>query len=417
MTDSTYISADPLYLTALASLSGGPTPTAKVPPKGSIAVLPFSNLSGDQEQEYFVDGLTEDIITDLSNEPGMFVIARNTSLSYKGKATDVRRIAFDLGVQHILEGSVRKSAQRLRINVQLSNALDGRQLWAERFDRDIADIFALQDEVTRKIVTSISGRLAEQTSEKQRPSNLEAYDLNLRFRNLWGISRVEGLSSIAIMKEVLLLEPDYAIAHAELGLAMEVDWLVWSGPEQPNRSGADYHTKRAVELTPRDSQVLFRRGWVALSQGNYAESQTHFESALANNANDADSWLGSADLHFLTGNLDASVEACANALRLNPRPPAWYYLIVGSALVGAHKYQEAVDVLGPIIDKNGASRRFLAVALAKLGRTEDARNQASLFHELAPKWSAKAHTDKRAFKFEKDRDWWRQAYVEAGLPE
>ncbi len=409
--------ADPLYLTALASLGGTPSIAPKLPSHGSIAVLPFSNLSGEQEQEYFVDGLTEDIITDLSNEPGLFVIARNTSLSYKGKATDVRRIAYDLGVKHILEGSVRKSAQKLRINVTLSNAQEGQQLWAERFDRDLADIFELQDEVTKRIVTSISGRLTEQASDKQRPRSLEAYDLYLRGRNTWGISKADCLKSVGIFEEVLRLEPDYAAAHAELGSAFATDWLVWNGPLQPNRSLAEFHTKRAVELAPNESETLFRRAWVSLTYGNYEESQKFFESAVASNPNIADAWGGFADFHFLTGNLAAAVEACANALRLNPRPPTWYYLIIGSALVGAQKYQEVVDVLGPVIEQNGASRRFLAVALAKLGRVGEAHNQVRLFRELAPHWSAKAHTDKRAFKFEKDRDWWNRAYVEAGLPE
>jgi adenylate cyclase len=408
--------ADPLYLTALASLGGPLTSFQKPPQKGSIAVLPFSNLSGDAEQEYFVDGLTEDIITDLSNEPGLFVIARNTSLSYKGRATDVRRIAYDLGVQNILEGSVRKSAQRLRINVQLSNAVEGRQLWAERFDRDVADIFELQDEVTKKIVSSISGKLGQQLNNKQKPDNLEAYDKFLRGRYVWAASRAECERGQEMMEEVLRLEPDYAAAHAELGIVRTCNWLIWSGAEQPNRSVGDFHSKRAVELAPRDSQVLFRRAWVALTQSNYAESQAHFETALEVNSNDADSWLVSGDYHFLTGNMASAVDACANGLRLNPQPPSWYYLIIGGALVGAQKYEEAVSVMGKTIEQNASSRRFLAVALAKLGRIEEAHHEAKLFVQLAPQWSSHGHTTKRAFKFQKDRDWWREAYLEAGLP-
>jgi adenylate cyclase len=411
--------ADPLYLTALASLGGGtPSVAPKLPSHGSIAVLPFSNLSGEQEQEYFVDGLTEDIITDLSNEPGLFVIARNTSLSYKGKATDVRRIAFDLGVQHILEGSVRKSAQRLRINVQLSNALEGRQLWAERFDRDIADIFALQDEVTRKIVTSISGKLNTPDPDgRYRPKELDAYDLFLRGRNLGGVSKSECERGRALMEEVLRLDPDYAAAHAELGLQKVTAWMLWNEPEQPNLLLGDYHTKRAVELAPRDSRVLFSRGWVAVATRNYAEAKIHFGNSLAINPNDADAWMGTADLQFLTGDSNAAVVSCASALRLNPHPPAWYFLIAGSALVGTARYEEAVELLMPVVDQHGSSRRFLAVALAKLHRIEEAHEQANVFVQAFPQWRANGHTARRAFKHEKDRDWWRKAYIEAGLPE
>jgi adenylate cyclase len=154
------------------------------PAKRSIAVLPFVNMSGDPEQEFFTDGLTEDIITDLSNVPGFFVIASNSTFAYKGKPTDVRQIARDLGVKYVLEGSARRSDKRLRVNVQLTNASEGgNHVWAERFDREIADIFEVQDEVTRRVVEAISGKIgASNISARSRPSNLEAYDLCVRSR-------------------------------------------------------------------------------------------------------------------------------------------------------------------------------------------------------------------------------------------
>ena len=180
MTNFSDISADPLYLSALASLGTSiPAKLMAPPADGSIAVLPFLNLSGDPEQEYFTDGLTEDIITDLSNAPGFFVIDRNSTFAYKGKPTDVRQIAHDLGVKYILEGSARRSDKRLRINVQLIDAAGGgNHVWAERFDRDLSDIFAVQDEVTRRVVEAITGKLAASSiTTRYHPTNLEAYDL------------------------------------------------------------------------------------------------------------------------------------------------------------------------------------------------------------------------------------------------
>ena len=160
--------------------------------KPSIAVLPFVNMSGDAEQEFFTDGLTEDIITDLSNVPGFFVIARNSTFAYKGKPTDVRQIARDLGVKYVLEGSARRSDKRLRVNVQLINAAEGgNHVWAERFDREIADIFEVQDEVTRRVVEAISGKIGDKgIGARSRPSNLEAYDLCVRSRGKWNISQI-----------------------------------------------------------------------------------------------------------------------------------------------------------------------------------------------------------------------------------
>jgi adenylate cyclase len=387
-------------------------------PDRSIAVLPFVNMSADSENNYFADGLTEDLITDLSNVQGFFVIARNSSFAYKGQARDAREIARELGVRHIIEGSVRKVANTVRINAQLIDcAAGGSHIWAERFDRDIADIFAVQDEVTRSVVEAIAGKLnVPDLGERYKPKVLDAYVAFLLGRNVGAVSKAECQRGRALMEDVLRLEPDYASAHAELGLLRTSEWLLWNEPDQPNLRLADYHTKRAAELAPRDSRVLFCRGWVTTTFGNYDESQKLFDTSLAINPNDADCWMGLADFHFLTGGFASAVDACSNALRLNPHPPSWYYLIAGSALIGAQQYDAAVKLLGPAIESNRFSGRLLAVALVKSGRLEEAHLQASLFLSSFPHWSAKVHTTKRAFKFQKDREWWREAYVEAGLP-
>ena len=216
MSNFSDISADPLYLTALASLGASdPAKQRVAPEKGSIAVLPFLNVSGDPEQEFFTDGLTEDIITDLSNVKGFFVIARNSTFVYKGKPTDVRLIAQDLGVKYILQGSARKADQRLRINVQLIDAeAGGNHVWAERFDRELSDIFAIQDEVTTRVIEAIVGTLSNRTSnERQRPANLEAYELCVRARHLWHHSSAACDESIELLSRAVALDPNYAEAH------------------------------------------------------------------------------------------------------------------------------------------------------------------------------------------------------------
>ena len=410
------VKAEPTYITTLETIGRNNLQSETTVPEQSIAVLPFANMSGDAEQEYFTDGLTEDVITDLSNAPGLFVISRNSCFAYKGKPQDIRQIAYDLGVRFILEGSVRKSDQRLRITVQLNDATSGNQLWAERFDRDVADIFALQDEVTAKIVTTIMGKLKQPLSEKLNPSNLAAYDFYMRGRDLWGISGAACAQEVSFLEEALKLDPNYAHALAELGLVQRVQWLIWSTVVDDNSEVVNRLTLKALSLSPRDSHVLLCRAWVALSQGLYEEAGRHYELALTVNPNDADAWLGSGDFYHLTGERDKAVNSIANALRLNPTPPAWYYLIVGVALVSAGKYQQTVDVLSRDIEAHASARRFLAVALAKLGRLAEAREQAKLFIENSPRWQADNFLKKRAYKFQDDRNWWREAYLAAGLP-
>ena len=223
----------------------------------SIAVMPFRNLSSDPDQEFFTDGLTEDIITDLSNVPNFFVIARDSTFAYKGKPTDVREIAQALGVKYILEGSARRSVQRLRINVQLIDAAGGgNHVWAERFDRDLADIFVVQDEIARRVVEAIAGKLAAfPVVERYRPSNLEAYDLCVRARTLWAQDRASTQTVQSLLEHAIALDPGYCEAHWRLAMAHIHNWLHWGEPEEPNRPNAIAHARRAVELDPND----FRR--------------------------------------------------------------------------------------------------------------------------------------------------------------
>ncbi len=186
-------------------------------------------MSGDPDQEFFTDGLTEDIITDLSNVPGFFVIARNSTFAYKGKPADVRQIAQVLGVKYILEGSARRSAQRLRINAQLIDGPEGgTHIWAERFDRDLADVFVVQDEIARRVVEAITGKLANfPVFERYRPTNLEAYDLCVRARSLLTTDKASNREKQFLLEQAVALDPGYCEAHWRLSQALWHNWLHW----------------------------------------------------------------------------------------------------------------------------------------------------------------------------------------------
>ncbi len=386
MTNFSDISADPLYLTALASLGTSvPAKLTAAPSKGSIAVLPFVDMSGEAGHEHFTDGLTEDIITDLSNVPGFFLIARNSVFAYKGKPTDVRQIAHDLGVKYILEGSVRRAGQRLRINVQLIDASEGgNHIWAERFDRDLADIFAVQDEVTRRIVETITGKLnASPIVERNRPTNLEAYDLCVRSRNLWSLSKTLNREAHALLTRAVALEPNYAEVHWQLALVHLFTWLSWSDEQQPFRRDALAAAQRAVELDPNDSNARWVLGFILLHEGRWDESNSQFDVSL----------------------------------RLNPRPTGWHLWLLGQAQIGCGQYSEAVQTLTREETYRTASRRILAVALALLGRKDEAHHEVASYLATDPDWSFKFWMDTRPFQRQEDIRFWHDAYRLAGFPE
>lgn len=374
--------------------------TGPTPPKLSIAVLPLVNMSGDAEQTFFTDGLTEDIITDLSNVPGFFVIARNSTFAYKDKSTDVRQIAHDLGVRYILEGSARRSAERLRINVQLIDAAGGgNHIWAERFDRDLADIFAVQDAVTRRVVEAISGKLGDgNIVARSRPSNLEAYDLCVRSRGKCNISKSDNRDACADLERAVQIDPNYCEAHSNLAISLLFGWLIWGEPQVPGRARALMHAQRAVEIDPSDSHARRILGCVQLYERNWDEAELQFNAAVQLNPNNADAvaWMG--ELQVYLGKPQAALITCAEALRLNPRPPGWYFWIIGIAQISAGQYEEAVASLSRDETYGTGSRENLIAALALAGRVSEAQEEARLFLAGNPDWKIADFATKLPFK-------------------
>ena len=413
------------YVFEEAALEPVPAASAAEPPaavangRPSIAVMPFRNLSNDPDQEFFTDGLTEDIITDLSNVPSFFVIARDSTFAYKGKPTDVREIAQALGVKYVLEGSARRSVQRLRVNVQLIDAAGGgNHIWAERFDRDLADIFVLQDEIARRVVEAITGKLAAFPAvERYRPSNLEAYDLCIRARTLWAQNKASTHIVQSCLEQAIALDPAYCEAHWRLAMALVHNWLHWGEPEEPNRRNAIVHARRAVDLDPNDSGAQWAYGFVLCYERRWDEAEVHYETSIRLNPNDASALAALADFNPLIGKPQKGVQCAERALRLNPHPPHWYYWNLGFAQFASGQYDDAAKTLRREETYRTASRRILAAALAALGRVSEAREEAELFLSASPHWRISKWIESQPFKNPKDAQAWFDAYRLAGLPE
>ncbi|UCI05289.1 adenylate/guanylate cyclase domain-containing protein [Mesorhizobium sp. B1-1-8] len=393
--------------------------TRSTPPTLSVAVLPLVNMSGDAEQTFFTDGLTEDIITDLSNVPGFFVIARNSTFAYRGKSIDVRQIAHDLGVKYILEGSARRSAERLRINVQLIDAAGGgNHVWAERFDRDLADIFVVQDEVTRRVVQAISGRIGmNKISTRSRPSNLEAYDLCVRSREKWAMSKSENREALSALERAIALDPNYCEAHGNLAVSLLFGWINWGEPRIPYQANALMHAQRAVEIDPNDSDACSALGYVQLYERNWDEAKSLLELATRLNPNNANAGIWLAELHVYLGKPQDALKACAEALLLNPRPHHAYYWVLGMAQFAAGQYEEAIATLSRDETYGTGSRVNLIPALALASRVPEAREEARLFLAGNPGWKIADFTTNLPFKSMNAAEPFVEGWRLAGMPD
>jgi TolB-like protein/Tfp pilus assembly protein PilF len=386
----------------------------------SIAVLPFTNLSSDAEQEFFVDGLTEDLITELSKAAGLFVIARHSCFAFKNKPMDVRQVAQELGVRYIVEGSARRGAARIRINAQLIDAREGGgHLWAERFDRDLVDIFAIQDEVVACIVEALLGKLAASKLPGRRPpKSIEAYDLLVRGRFLWQRSMVEeGKEARRLFERAIALDPDYAEAHAFLAWTHWMGWVNWFETVDPHRRLSLEIAQRAVALDPNDPFAHSVLAYVLEYEHNYEGSAAQIEMALQVDPNNADVYAMQTDLLVMDGQPMAAIESIARAMRLNPRPPAWYYWLKGEAEYAARDYVNAIKTLRHEATYGTPSRSILAAALAQLGRIEEARTEARLFMADYPDFRIETFLDTQPFRNQADRAHFAEGYRKAGVPE
>jgi len=388
------------------------------PDKPSIAVLPFTNMSSDPEHAFFADGLTEDLITDLSLVPGLFVIARNSSFTYKGKSVDIRDIARNLGVRYVLEGSARRAAARVRINVQLIDAIGGGHLWAERFDRSLDDVFAVQDEVVAKIVEALIGRLtAGPGPERKRPTSLEVYDLCVRGRALMLRSPEAAREARLLFERAIALDPELAEAHSWLAFSLIAGAAVLGDPLEPNRRLALATAQKAVALDSNDAGARWISALTLMNTQRWTEAEAGFATALELDPNNADAWAMRSELMVLSGRSSEAIADIEKALRLNPHPPGWYYWYLGQAQYLHGEYERAIRSLRREETYRTLSRRTLAASLAQLGRLDEARREAELFMANNPHFTIGHWVESVPFRDEAAGQHFVEGYRKAGLPE
>jgi len=387
-----------------------------LPDRPSIAVLPFVNVGNDPAQESFADGLTEDLITDLSRTAGLFVIARNSAFAYKGKAMDVREIARDLGVRYLLEGSARRAAGSVRINAQLVDAVSGDHLWAERFDRSLEDIFAVQDEVTGKIVEALLGRLGA-PSPRNRPKNIEAYDLCVRARRLMDDTPQAAREAHLMLTRAVSLDPDYAEAYRWLAMNHWMGWVHSGGPTQDTRGIALDLARKAVALDPNDAGCRWILAYLLAYERSFDAADAEFAKAIQLDPNEADTFAALSDITILAGQVGEGLDHIRKAFRLNPFPASWYYLTLGQAQYAAGDYGAAIETLRRDETYRTSSRRFLAASLAQLGRLDEARAEVALFLIGNPDFSTRHWAATEPFRDAATLEHFVDGFRKAGLPE
>lgn len=330
------------------------------PDKPSIAVLPFNNMSGDPEQEYFTDGMVEDIITALSRFKELFVIARNSSFVYRGKAIDIQQVARELGVRYVLEGSVRKAGNRVRITGQLIDAATRAHLWADKFDGSLEDVFELQDRITENVVGALAPSLQKAELERARrkpPANLDAYDYLLRaIPHQMENTPAEVGEAIRLLTEALRLDPDYAYAHATLASAYGQIFRSSSGQERTDaKNKAGEHARRALAIGSDDSAVLTHAGWILLLVvPDVAGGRAALDKATTLNPNLAIALAYRSIALALTGEPHVAIEDATKALRLSPVDPSGYLAFAGIAIarIALNEYDEAVNAARKVIEMN-----------------------------------------------------------------
>ena len=368
-------------------------PSLALPSKPSIAVLPFQNLSGDPEQDYFTDGMVDDIITGLSRIKWLFVIARNTTFTYKGRTVDVKQVGRELGVRYVLEGSVRKAADRVRVVGQLIDAESGAHVWAERYDRKADDIFALQDDVTLSVVGAIEPSLRHAEIERvkrKRSDSLDAYDLVLQAQpDVYSRIPERSAKALLLLERALALDPTYGLAHAYAAECHHTIFLR-GGLQEEHRTASIRHAESAIAYGHDDASALAFAGFViGMDKHDRAAAFTAFEAALSVSPSSALTYiLGSLILVF-AGEAERAIEWADRSLRLSPFDPyrASAFCAVSFAHFQRGRYGDAADAARKAIQATpgfSVCHMALAASLAKLGQLEEAKAVGTRVLELQP---------------------------------
>jgi adenylate cyclase len=395
--------------------------------KSSIAVLPFTNMSGDPEQEYFSDGISEDIITDLSKVSGLTVISRNSSFTYKGRAVDIRAVGRDLGVSAVLEGSVRRAGTRLRITAQLIDAATGGHLWAERFDRDMSDLFEVQDDVNSRIVEAL--KLTMSPAERARiagggTGNIDAYDCFLRGRDLFVIGKTQSREVFEQARDLLLraieLDGNYAQAYAALGVAYVFNYQNrWTADSNGALQQAKQAVDRAIEKDPQELMARVAAAFIATFEADLERAKSEANIALTLNPNSAEAYSCLGNVYIFSGQPLEAIPMIELSMRLDPAYTHQHLHLLGVANLLAGKYETAASLLRQrilMVPRTDFSRVVLASALGHLGEIEEARRVWRTLMEINPQYTFKNHYARQPFANQDDVRRIADGLDRAGLP-
>jgi adenylate cyclase len=332
-----------------ASIPPPQSPVLALPDQPSIAVLPLTNISGDREQEYFSDGITDDLITALSRLPGLFVIARTSSFTYKGKAVGLQDVGKELGVKYVLGGGVRKAGDQVRITVQLADATSGEELWAERYDRPLRDVFALQDEIVRRIVTTLNLQLTLAQRGLLIPretENLEAYDDVLRgWEYYLGFTKDGNAKARRMFEKAIELDPKYARAYWGLGANYHAGWLLLLSPDLNGLERAFQLMQQAIALDDSLSGAHSLLAGIYVQKGQYDQAVTEAQRGIALNTNDARGYFWLAEVMNNMARPTEALVAVEKAMRLDPRNRDNYLFEQGLAYTQLGRYEDAIPAL------------------------------------------------------------------------
>jgi adenylate cyclase len=409
-----------------AAASKAPRPALALPDKPSIAVLAFNNMSGDPEQEYFSDGISEDIITDLSKLSELHVIARNSTFIYKGKPVDVKQVGRDLGVRYVLEGSVRKAGNRVRVTGQLIDAESGAHIWADRFDRDLTDIFAVQDELTQEIIAALKIKLS--ATEKalivgSGTKNVDAHDFFLRGRELLMQPKRDREmfdQSTACFRRAIELDPNYGAPYAGLAMAHILDYQHhWRDTPEKSLAQAERMVGESIAKDDKDPFAHHVAAVVAMWKKDYEKWAHEADTALSLNPNYAHAVSTRGLVHVYTGEPAKAIPYMERAIRLDPNQQLYRHFL-GTAYFVAGNYETAAAVFKDRIamtPTTDLSRAFLATALGHLGRLDEARHIWRELKEINPRYSYVDHFGRLPFKNPADADKFTDGLRKAGLAE
>ena len=389
--------------------------------KPSIAVLPFTNMSGDPEQEFFADGLTEDIITELSRFHELIVISRNSTFVYKTKAVNVREVAREFGVQYVIEGSVRKASNRVRITVQLIDAEADCHLWAERYDRQLEDIFAIQDEVTSAIVATLPGRVeaaAHERGKRQPTENMAAYECVLAAKVLHHRStRADNAEAVRLIDRAITLDPKYAHAHAWRACILGQGWVHgWCADRDATFNEVAEELHIALALDENDSDVHRILAAVNVARDDLDAAMHHQERAIALNPNNDLIVVQQGEILTWLGRPDEGIAWIQKAMRLNPHHPERFWSHLGRAYHVARRYADAVSAFKRIGRPDHTHYAFLAAASAQLGDEAAAQTYAREVLRREPAFSVETYLATQHYRDASDREHHRQGLLKAGLP-